>query len=194
MLPSDPSERHRAVAGRFGEVVDGVADWTAQSPVVDWTARDVVGHLVGWLPPLLSTAMGIELAVGPSIDDDPASAWRHHADAVQALLDDPTVAATTFDHAPMPPMPLATAIDMIYTSDVYMHVWDLARAAGQEPGLDADECERLLAGMVPMEEVLRSSGHYGPAASVADDAAVEDRLMAFIGRDPLWRLRSPDAA
>lgn len=187
MLPAEPADRHRAAAARFAEVVAGVSAWDAPTPVPDWRARDVVGHLVGWLPSLLSAGAGIDLPVGPTVDEDPVAAWHHHADAVQALLEDTGLAAATFEHAPMPAMPLATAIDMIYTSDVFMHTWDLARASGQADGLDAEECERLLAGMTPIEDVLRSSGQYGPAMPVAGDAPAADRMMAFVGRDPAWQ-------
>ena len=91
-----------------------------------------------------------------------------------------------FEHAPMPPMTAAAAIDMLYTSVVFMHTWDLAQATGQDAALDPDECEHLLAGMVPMEDALRNSGHYGPAVPVAADAPADERMVAFIGRDPAW--------
>ena len=52
---------------------------------------------------------------------------------------------------------------MIYTSDVFMHRWDLARATGQDETLDPDKCAAMLEGMLPMDEVLRQSGQYGPA-------------------------------
>ena len=42
-----------------------------------------------------------------------------------------------------------------------MHTWDLARATGQDDRLDSDFCTELLAGMEPIEEVMRSSGQYG---------------------------------
>jgi hypothetical protein len=35
-----------------------------------------------------------------------------------------------------------------------------------------------------MDEALRQSGHYGPKVDVADDADVQTRLLAFIGRRP----------
>jgi hypothetical protein len=43
---------------------------------------------------------------------------------------------------------------------------------------------RLLAGMEPMDEALRASGHYGPRTPVPDDADEQTRLLAFIGRTP----------
>ncbi|MDQ3312282.1 MAG: TIGR03086 family protein, partial [Actinomycetota bacterium] len=71
-----------------------------------------------------------------------------------------------------------------YTADVFMHTWDLARATGQDETLDPDRCDEILAGMEPMDEVLRSSGQYGPKVDVPADADVQTRLLAFIGRDP----------
>lgn len=84
-------------------------------------------------------------------------------------------------------MPLDVAVAQFYTADVFMHTWDLARASGQDVRLDPDRCAAMLAGMQPIEDLLRSSGQYGPAVPVPDDAPVQDRLVGFIGRDPAWR-------
>ena len=81
-------------------------------------------------------------------------------------------------------MPLGQAVGMIYTGDVFLHRWDLARATGQDVVLDPATCAAMLEGMRPMEEALRQSGHYGPAVEVPDDADVQTRLLAFIGRTP----------
>ncbi len=42
----------------------------------------------------------------------------------------------------------------------------------------------MLEGMLPMDEVLRQSGQYGPRVHVPDDADVQTKLLAFIGRTP----------
>ncbi|MCW2737262.1 TIGR03086 family metal-binding protein [Nocardioides sp.] len=183
-LPESPAARHAVVAGEFSRLVEGTADWAAPAPVDGWTARDVVDHLVTWLPGFLA-AGGVGLPAGPSASDDPAAAWRHHADAVQALLADR--ADEEFTHPYVGTHPLAQAVDRFYVSDVFMHSWDLARAGGQEARLDEDFAGELLGGMSAMEDVLRGSGQYGPAVAVAADAPVVDRLMGFVGRDPAWR-------
>jgi hypothetical protein len=67
---------------------------------------------------------------------------------------------------------------------VFLHRWDLARATGQDETLDPDKCAEMLAGMLPMDEALRQSGHYGPRVDVPDDANVQTKLLAFIGRTP----------
>ena len=182
-----PPEQHRRVAGAFSERVRGVSDWDAPAPVEGWVARDVVRHLVEWFPAFLSGGAGVELPGGPSVDDDPVAAWQAQADAIQALLDDPATADRVLSNPHTGEVPLDVAVDRFYTSDVFLHTWDLARASGQDDTLDAEMCAVMLAGMEPMDEVLRASGQYGPQVPVPSGAPVQDRLMGFIGRDPGWR-------
>ena len=180
------ADEHRRIAGEFTAAVEGVAPaaWDNPAPPDGWNARDVVGHLVEWFPAFLHGATGITLPRGPSVDEDPVVAWRTQTDAVQALLDDPDAAERIHDLPHIGQMSLAQAIDMIYTTDVFLHRWDLARATGQDEVLDPDKCAQLLEGMLPMDEALRQSGHYGPRVEVPDDADVQTTLLAFIGRTP----------
>jgi uncharacterized protein (TIGR03086 family) len=180
------ADEHRRVAAAFTATVEGVAPkaWDRPAPVDGWVARDVVGHLVEWFPAFLDGATGITLPAGPSVGDDPVGAWRGQTDAVQALLDDADVALREYDLPHIGRMPLEQAIDMIYTSDVFLHRWDLARATGQDETLDPDKCAAMLEGMLPMDEALRQSGQYGPRVDVPDDADIQTRLIAFIGRVP----------
>ena len=184
-LPADPAGRHRAVAAGFTARVRGASDWAAPAPVPGWRARDIVGHRVEWVPAVLKSATGLVLDRGPSPEADPVTAWQVHTDAVQRLLDGPD-AATPFRHPMVGEMPLPVAVDQFYVSDVFMHTWDLARATGQDERLDEQTCAALLAGMTPIEELLRSSGQYGPAVQVPDDADAQTRLLGFIGRDPSY--------
>jgi uncharacterized protein (TIGR03086 family) len=186
LVAVDPAERHRRIADAFTDRVRGTTDWAAPAPVAGWTARDVVRHLVEWFPGFLAMGSDVRLPTGPSVDDDPVAAWQVHADGVQAVLDDPASADREFSNQHTGTMPLPVAVDRFYTSDVFMHTWDLARATGQDEDLDRDLCAELLAGMEPIEEVMRSSGQYGPRVAVPDDADVQTRLLGFIGRDPAW--------
>ena len=142
-----PPEEHRRVAGLFSERVRGVSDWGAPSPVEGWAARDVVRHLVEWFPAFLAGGAGVELPPGPSVDDDPVKAWQAQTDAIQELLDDPATADRVLTDRHIGEVPLDEAVDRFYTSDVFLHTWDLARASGQDDTLDADTCAAMLAGM-----------------------------------------------
>lgn len=179
-----PADRHRAAAADFTTVVDAVTDWDAQTPVKEWKARDVVGHLVEWLPGFLSGA-GVPFPAG-SAADDPAAAWRVHNDAVQAMLDGPD-ADKAYDFPMLGEQPLSTAIDMFYTADVYMHSWDLARSNGIDVELDPEYAAGLHGGMAQMGEMLRASGQFGTEVPVAADADPATKLIGFIGRDPAWQ-------
>ena len=146
-------------------------------------ARDVVGHMVEWMPSFLADAP-IELRDGPSVADDPVGAWVSLSDALQAALDDPEVAERTFTHPRAGTHTIEDAVGMFFLGDILVHTWDLARAAGFEVTLDPDEVHSLLSGMETMDEVLRASGQYGPRVDVPAGADEQTRLIAFTGRHP----------
>ncbi|MGP3967015.1 TIGR03086 family metal-binding protein [Streptomyces sp. 6N223] len=180
------ADEHRTVARVFSDRVRGVPPgaWDNPAPCEGWVARDVVRHLVEWFPDFLKAGAGIELPKGPSVDDDPVAAWTVHSDGVQALLDDPDTAKRVLSNPHIGEVPLDQAVDRFYTADVFMHTWDLARATGQDERLDPDKCTQLLEGMLPLDDLLRTSGQYGPRVEVPESADVQTRLLAFIGRTP----------
>jgi uncharacterized protein (TIGR03086 family) len=183
--PATPQERHRVAAATFGARVRGVRDWDAPTPVAEWQARDVVRHLLEWLPGFLETGSGLRLGEVSVADADLATSWDTRATEVQEVLE--THAAATYRSDLLGEMPLASAIDQFYVSDVVMHTWDLARAADQDDRLDPDFCAQAVAGMEPMAEVLAASGQFGPRVPVPDDADAQTRLIGLIGRRPDWR-------
>jgi uncharacterized protein (TIGR03086 family) len=180
------SERFRRISGAFTRVADGVGpdQWDLPAPCDGWVARDVVGHLVGWVPGFLEGS-GVPLrSLDADVAADPAGAWRSLADALQAALDDPTVAGVEHDFGPPGRMSVESAIGMIVLGDVLIHTWDLARATGQDETLDPTLVAEMWVGMQPMDEMLRASGHYGPRVDVAESADVQTRLIGFTGRTP----------
>jgi uncharacterized protein (TIGR03086 family) len=179
------SERFARVAGRFTDRVEGVPDggWERPAPCEGWVARDVVRHLVEWVPGLLFDSWGLPRPVGPAVDDDPAAAWAALRDALAAGLDDPAIAASEADIRPGR-YAWAAAVDQFVVGDLVVHTWDLARATGQDETLDPVEVHRMYEGMLPLDEVLRQSGHYGPKVDVPEDADEQTKLLAFTGRRP----------
>ena len=182
--------RFEKVAAAFSSRVAAVpaGAWDRPAPCEGWVARDVVRHLLEWLPGpgfLLGT-FGVETGPIPSVDTDPMAAWAVVRDAIQRALDDPAVATRVEDCGPPGRLSLAAAVDMTCTPDVLIHTWDLARATGLDERLDPDEVRRQLAAIdaLPPEvdEAMRSSGHYGPRVAVPDDADDQTRLLAFMGR------------
>ena len=179
---SELADRYVKVADAFTRVVDAVPDdaWYRPAPCERWVARDVVRHLVEWVPGFFGERWGIAVDA-PSVDDDPAGAWHALDDALRAALagDDSIVRDKGFG-----PRTLEETVGQIVTGDVLVHTWDLARATGGDERLDPDEVHRMFEGMAPMEEAMRASGHFGPRVDVAAEADEQTRLLAFTGRRP----------
>jgi uncharacterized protein (TIGR03086 family) len=188
LVTADPARRHRLIAEDFARRVHSARDWSAAAPVSGWAARDVVVHLVEWLPGFVAAGSDVRLPEVPSPAEQPMAAWDAHQRAVQDLLDDPAAAGVEFANPHTGSMPLTQAIDRFYTSDVFMHTWDLARATSQDDTLDPELCTVLLSGMEPIEDLMRDSGQFGPRVLVPDDADPQTRLIGFLGRDPHWRV------
>ena len=141
------ADRYRSAADGFARRVAGTTDWDSPTPVAEWRARDVVGHLTSWLPALLAAGSEVRLTPGPSPEEDPAGAWAALDDQLRSLLDDPTTEEVVFEHEHIGRLPLPQMIDQYFTSDVVFHTWDLARATGQDDRLDEAFVADALAGM-----------------------------------------------
>lgn len=183
---SDLATRFDRVAATFADRIAGVPEdgWEREAPCEGWVAKDVVRHLVEWVPGLLGAATGIIFPPGPNVEDDPAGAFAHLRNELQAILDDPERSASTFAHERAGTHRLDEAIGMFVLGDVLVHTWDLARATGQDETLDPTEVSMMLAGVQAMGDALEQSGQYGKPVPVPDDADDQTRLIAFTGRTP----------
>jgi uncharacterized protein (TIGR03086 family) len=194
------ADRYRRRADAFERVIAAVApgQWSDPSPCAAWTARDVVDHIVT-MHGVMLRPLDREIGDAPPVDDDPLEAFRAARAAVEAVLGEPGLAATSCD-TPAGPMTAEEQIDQVVSDDMPMHGWDLARATGQDDTIDPADVEHLWATAlaVPAEvmEKYRTPGAfgpgvevYGPEVKVDEDAPLQDRLLGLIGRDPAW---SPD--
>ncbi|MGQ0802382.1 MAG: TIGR03086 family metal-binding protein [Actinomycetota bacterium] len=182
---SELAERFRRIAGQFTERVRAVPPgaWDNPAPCEGWVARDVVRHMIEYMPRLFFGSAGLELPNIPSVDEDPVGAWEALCDALEAVLDDPEIAAREVD-LPIGHVTLAEAINQIGTNDILVHTWDLARATGLEERLDPEAVHEVFEGMEPHDAALRESGHFGPRVEVSHDADEQTKLLAFMGRRP----------
>src|SRR5437899_8634650 len=92
---SEIAARYRKVAGQFTERVQAVpaGAWDNPAPCDGWVARDVVGHLVEWLPAFFFGTWDIDLPPGFGWNaEDPAGSWAVVNAAIQSALDDPEIA------------------------------------------------------------------------------------------------------
>jgi uncharacterized protein (TIGR03086 family) len=183
------------VADDFDRMARRVPDdrWDAPAPPEGWTTRDVVRHLVEWVPALLRDGASVEITPGPSVDEDPVGAWRHFADQVEQVLADPQVHQRLFSHGRAGDHPLDEAIQTFVLGDVVMHTWDLAKGGGLDVVLDPAVVHSLVEGLRPMGDFLEKSGQYGPAVPTPPGASEQDELIGLIGRDPGWTPPPPES-
>ncbi|MFD9697880.1 TIGR03086 family metal-binding protein [Lentzea sp. NPDC059081] len=182
------SARYRARADAFEAKVANVrADqWGSQSPCARWTALEVVDHVIDM--------HGVMLGVQLPRTEDPLTDFREARRQVQEALDSDR--ARDEVSTPGGPMTLEDHVDQVVSDDLVLHGWDLARATGQDETIPPDDVDRLWAATrsVPPElmERFRTPGAfgpgievYGPEVPVAEDASAQDRLLGYVGRDPL---------
>ncbi|GAA4907588.1 maleylpyruvate isomerase family mycothiol-dependent enzyme [Tessaracoccus lubricantis] len=178
------AEQHSALAGKLGAIAANVTDWDGPTPVAEWRARDVLIHLMTWLPGLLNK-VGVELTTVEVEGDDVLAAWWKHTDNVQRLVEDDDQLARTVDVG-QGDQTLAQVLEQLYLSDLFMHRWDLAKASGQDPEWEPEVVAGMVEGMTPIAHVLGESGEFGNPVVLDESHPAEDRLVALIGRDPEW--------
>ncbi|GIH73125.1 TIGR03086 family metal-binding protein [Sphaerimonospora thailandensis] len=192
------ADRYRRRADAFDAKAAAVRpdQWADPSPCARWTARDVVRHIVDMHETML-LPLGRTLSTAPSVDADPAAAFRAARADVEAVLADPALAGRECD-TPSGKMTALRHIDQVVSQELPLHGWDLAKATGQDDTIDPADVEDAWSIMRTLPEGLmeqfRTPGAFGPDVEVFgpeikvdQEAPLQDRLLAFIGRDPQWR-------
>jgi uncharacterized protein (TIGR03086 family) len=172
--PGHPAARHLLACDGFGTVVASVGDgWDRPAPCAGWDARGVLEHVIGFHDVLLLRPM----AMKPDRErDDPVARWSVTAAALAGALCGPGSSA----------VPDLGRLLRALTTEVLVHTWDLARAAGVDPLLDEAQCRLAYEAALGARQALAAAGTFAPAVPVADGAPYADRLVALLGRDPAW--------
>lgn len=172
-------------ADQFGAILESAHErWDAPTPCEGWSVRDVVEHAIDTERDFL-TRHDLDAGDAPDLADPPA-AWRTHAAAVTEILERDGVAEREFDGYFGPTTIAATMADF-YGWDLVIHGSDVARATGQPWSISDEEAASMHATADSWGGALYSEGVCTEAIPVADDASATDRLLARLGRDPMWQ-------
>jgi uncharacterized protein (TIGR03086 family) len=175
------ADRYASAAQRLTVLIGLVPlnDWGRPSPCRDWTAREVVEHIVTTETDLLAQRGLLTIEAATSI-----GAWPNVRDAVEAVLRNPTTAEIAYDGY-FGPTTVANTINNFYIPDLLVHRWDLATAVGliEHATLSDEEAEFLESAVQSYPpEVMRMPGLFGPELAPSPDADRTTRLMAYLGR------------
>lgn len=178
---SDVLDRYRSLADEFGLRVNGVTaeSWENQSPCTEWKARDVVTHVVGVHRHFLAGLNGTEEPTGEP-EDLPAAWASARADIEQALADPDK--ATAVVESPFGQMPFEALVGRLLAVDLLVHTWDLARATGQDEAINDEFSGYALAGLRPLDGMIRGPGMFEPALEPPFGANNAEQLLSFLGR------------
>ncbi|MFD8529673.1 hypothetical protein ACFV0L_19875 [Streptosporangium canum] len=78
-------------------------------------------------------------------------------------------------------------LGLLGLGDVVIHGWDLARATGQDYGVDEETGEAVAAFMDRTASQGRRMGAFREAHAVPEDASPFERALGLSGRDPGWK-------
>jgi uncharacterized protein (TIGR03086 family) len=178
--------RYRRVSGRFAEIIAATENdaWSNPSPCEEWDARGVVRHNVDMAVFVLGLNRLSVDGDAPSVDDDPAGAWAAAREAVTSALEDPDLATREHEwHRHLGQGPWNRAVDLVLSSDLVIHNWDLATAIGVDERIDPGELEDFPDQLDDIDDsALRAPEVYGPALTAPAGSDRQTQLLAFLGR------------
>ena len=182
----DPIERIEQATALANEKVRGVtpADWSKPTPCAEFDMRALLNHMIGGLGMLTTAAAGgkSEIPHGDQFGSDPAGTYDERRTQLLAAIRMPGVLDRNWE-MPFGSMP-GTMMAGIAFMEHLTHGWDVAKATGQDARLPADLVSQCLEVVTPMDAMLRMPGVCGAAVSVPEDASSQDKLVAFLGRNP----------
>lgn len=164
-------------ADRFTATVAATTDWSAPSPCADWTAADVVDHVVDTERDFLGRH---DLDVGDRPSGTPPEVWAAHLSTVRrAVTDD--VRAREFDGF-FGRTTIGATLDDFYGFDLVVHGWDLASAGGRPTTFTDADMDAMEKAFVGFGEHAYDDGVFKQPVDVPEDADRQTKLLARMGR------------
>ncbi|MCZ0952107.1 MAG: TIGR03086 family metal-binding protein [Chloroflexota bacterium] len=192
----DPVAQLERVTRRTKEVASGVtqAQATDATPCSQWSVLDLFNHLIGGLEFTAGCITGSVPDIRPNEaessyqgETDVAVLIRAYHAAVDRALELAAgpgalerTAMTPFGEMPVARIMMGTVMDQL------VHCWDLARATGQDTTLNSEMVEFAYGMLVSggFADMGRQAGFVGPEVAVPDSASMQDRMIAYMGRQP----------
>lgn len=162
---SEIADRYRTVAAGFATRLAGVApeEWTAPTPCPDWTACDLVVHVIGTQRGVLTRLDGTEpVEVEPR--GDLRAQFHRASQAIADALGDETQALTIV-RSMFGEQSFESLVGRLVCTDLLVHTRDLARATGQDETLDPGAVARSEAFLASIDDALRVPGGFAPQST-----------------------------
>ena len=160
------------------------------TPDSEWDVRALLTHMLYelvWVPDIV-TGQTIEAVgnrhEGNLLGKNPIAAWRRAAVAASEAVRrcDPRATA----HLSYGDTRIAHYLQEAAT-DQLVHAWDLGKAIGVDVHFDEELANEIFERMNSKRETLAASGLFAEPVEVEDDAHIQVRLLALLGRRADWQ-------
>ncbi len=170
--------------GVVRRVADG--DWENQSPNDEWTAKQTLGHVI-WGMKRMHASITDGPAPGEQAEAEvagvnPAATWDSVRENLLDALDSHGVLSKQIE-TPFGEMTVDEALGRFFF-DALTHAWDIAQATGVDAAIPEDLSTKALDVMYAFGDAVRGPGIFGEEVEVPQDAAPQDKLVAYSGRKP----------
>ncbi len=166
----------------------GYGQLSLSTPCKEWNARGVVNHLIVSLHMFSQAAMGAQFNLEEfgvdRVKYDATVSYAQEAAKLNIALGRAGVLEQEW-LLPFGDTPGWLAVDIAIIEFV-THGWDLHRATNSAVVLDPELSEVALANAQELvSQFGRQEGVYGPELKAPEGADAHQRLVAFLGRDPM---------
>lgn len=162
------------------------------TPDADWTARDLIEHMLtelSWLPDLIEGKTIAE--VGDKYDadfidgsvTDLSVEWQRAADEADGAVISADVEELA--HLSYGDVTVEAYLEQAAT-DQLIHAWDLAEAIGMNVTFDADVIDAVTAYATQNMSNMAGSGLFGEPLPVSATETSQVKLLALFGRSHTW--------
>lgn len=165
-------------AERFTATVTATTDWSAPSPCADWTAADVVAHVIDSEREFFARH---DLDLGDRPAGPPAQAWADHLAAVHPYAVDEDVTSREFDGF-FGRTTVGATLDAFYGFDLLVHGWDLGSSNGRPTAFTESDLDAIEAALEGFGDHAYDDGVFGRPVDAPHDADRQTRLLARMGR------------
>ncbi len=182
-------EMYERALQHMGDVVSDITPDQLGEPsgCGDWTTRELLNHVVGYLNAFSSGAAGEKLDVDgvAFLGDDHVAAYEKAAADAADAFKAPGALEKTFT-LPWGDNPGSMALGLAI-AEAAVHGWDVGQAAERPVQIDDDVAEAVYgmtsSMMAPLGDFPRGDSFDEPV-SVSDSASIADKMIAYMGRRP----------
>jgi len=167
----------------------GLEQMELATPDTEWNVHDLLQHIIyelAWTADIVAGKTIEEVGdkyEGELLVGNPVQAWRHYEVMARVAVEECDVETTA--HLSYAVMPVS---EYLFDAgiDQLIHAWDLGQAIGVPVVFDVSMAQGVYDRVSPKKDQLVVSGLFAAPVAVPDDATVQVKLLAIMGRSESW--------